>query len=428
MNLSDWLERIQALHPTEIELGLDRVSEVAKRLGLSRPAPIVITVAGTNGKGSTVAMLAAILHAAGQRVGTYTSPHIHRYNERISLLQEFASDEAICTSFARIDAARRELSLSYFEFSTLAGLILLEEAALDVAILEVGLGGRLDAVNMIDADIAIITSIGIDHQDWLGDTRELIAIEKAGILRPATPFICGDEDPPETLLDYAQHLGAPIRRQGLDYAFEQTGSTWTWWHNSATGERQSVQQLPLPGLDLLNAATVLETLRYLPFEISQQAVVEGLKHPKIEGRYQQLHDSKTGISLRVDVAHNPHAALQLAKKLSAERQSRGANAKVRVLLAMMRDKDHEEFYTALESVVDFWYIAAFDEPRCLEAEKLAALLQNKGAKVQGSFDDIAAAYQRISQEIAEDDLLLVTGSFVTVADIMQLLAHEQVSQ
>ncbi len=428
MNLSDWLERIQALHPSEIELGLERVREVAKRLGLSRPAPIVITVAGTNGKGSTVAMLAAILHAAGQRVGTYTSPHIHRYNERISLLQEFASDEAICASFAKIDTVRQEISLSYFEFSTLAGLMLMQESALDVAILEVGLGGRLDAVNIIDPDIAIITSIGIDHQDWLGDTRELIAIEKAGILRPATPFICGDEDPPQTLLDYAQHLGAPIRRQGLDYSFEQSGQTWTWWHNSATGARESVPSLPLPGLDLLNAATVLETLRYLPFEITQAALVEGLKHPKIEGRYQQLHDTKRGITLRVDVAHNPHAAKQLAKKLVAERQTRGPNGKVRVLLAMMRDKDHEEFYTALESAVDFWYIAAFDEPRCFEAVKLSSLLQEKGAKVQGSFNDISSAYQSISQEIAEDDLLLVTGSFVTVADIMQLLAHEQVSQ
>ena len=428
MNLSDWLERIQALHPSEIELGLERVREVAKRLGLTRPAPLVITVAGTNGKGSTVAMLAAILHAAGHRVGTYTSPHIHRYNERISLLQEYASDEAICGSFAKIDEYRRELSLTYFEFSTLAGLMLLEQANLDVAILEVGLGGRLDAVNIIDPDIAIITSIGLDHQDWLGDTRELIAIEKAGILRHATPFICGDETPPDNLLAYAQHLGTRMSRQGLDYSFTQTGDTWSWRHLGRSSDEQGFEQLPLPGLDLVNAATVLEALRYLPFRISKSAIVEGLKQPKIEGRYQQIYDAKTGISLRVDVAHNAHAAHKLAEKIHAERRARGPNAKVRVLLAMMRDKDHEEFYSALESEVDFWYIAAFDEPRCFAAEKLHDLLQERGANAYGPFADVASAYRRVCQEIAEEDLLLVTGSFVTVADIMRLLAQEQVSQ
>jgi len=427
MNLSDWLKRIQALHPTEIELGLERVREVAKRLGLTRPAPIVITVAGTNGKGSTVAMLASILHAGGYNVGTYTSPHIHRYNERISLRQEYASDEALCASFAKIDECRRELSLSYFEFSTLAGLMLLEEAQLDVAILEVGLGGRLDAVNLIDPDIAIITSIGIDHQDWLGDTRELIAIEKAGILRPNIPFICGDEVPPANLLDYAMQLGAPARKQGQDYSFIETGTTWTWWRRDDAGETQTLERLPLPGLDLLNAATVLEALRYLPFTISRDALEEGLKHPIIEGRYQQLHDNAKNLTLRVDVAHNPHAGHKLAQKLHAERQARRPNAKVRVLLAMMSDKDHEEFYAALESEVDFWYIAAFDEPRCLAAEKLYALLQKKGASLRGPFDDVAAAYQCMSEECAEDDLLLATGSFVTVADIMCLLAQEQVS-
>lgn len=428
MNLSDWLKRIQALHPSEIELGLERVREVAARLGLTRPAPIVVTVAGTNGKGSTVAMLASILHAAGYKVGTYTSPHILRYNERVSLEQEYASDEALCVGFAKIDECRRELSLTYFEFSTLVGLMLLEQAKLDVAILEVGLGGRLDAVNIIDPDIAIITSIGIDHQDWLGDTRELIAIEKAGILRPATAFICGDEQPPTNLLDYAQHLGAPVRRQGHDYSFEETGDTWTWWRKSAAGELQTLQHLPLPGLDLLNAATVLEALRYLPFAVPRHALEEGLRHPKIEGRYQQVRDWASGINLRVDVAHNPHAAHNLAQKLRAERKIRGSKTKVRVLLAMMSDKDHQEFYAALESEVDFWYIAAFDEPRCMEADKLYALLQAKGAPLQGAFKDVAAAYQCIVQEIAEDDLLLVTGSFVTVADTMRLLAREQGSQ
>lgn len=424
MNLSDWLERIQALHPTEIELGLQRVRDVAGRLGLTRPAPIVITVAGTNGKGSTVAMLAAIVHAAGYRVGTYTSPHIHRYNERISILQEPASDAAICASFAKIEQQRREISLTYFEFSTLAGLMLLEEAALDVAILEVGLGGRLDAVNMIDPDLAIISSIGVDHQDWLGGTRELIAIEKAGILRANAPFICGDIDPPASLLALAKDIDAPSRFQGVDYGYRETPQGWTWWRRDAQGEQTSEEALPLPGLDLLNAATVLEALQHLPLTISRSALEQGLAHPKIEGRYQRIIDQRSGLALRVDVAHNAHAGLMLAQKLRSERDSKHPQGKVRVLLAMMSDKDHLEFYAALESVVDFWYIAAFDEPRCLAAEKLYELLEREGAAVCGPFATIASAFARIREEATPADVILGTGSFVTVAELMRLVAQE----
>lgn len=425
MDLSAWLERIQALHPHEIELGLHRVREVSARLGLSRPAPLVITVAGTNGKGSTVAMLDAVLSAAGYRVGTYTSPHILRYNERVSIAQQAVSDEALCAGFTKIDAARGDISITYFEYSTLVGLLLLEEAALDVAILEIGLGGRLDAVNMVDPDLSIITSIGLDHQDWLGDTRDLIAIEKAGILRAGVPAICGDLDPPRSLLDEAARIGAPMVYQALNYGFEEGADSWSWWHKSAAGETLHKEALPLPGLDLLNAATVIEALQHLPVQVSSKALEEGLRHPKIEGRFQALEDLEHGLKLRVDVAHNPHAANLLAQKLHRARESGAIKGKIRVILAMMSDKDHAGFYTALESEVDIWYIAAFSEPRCLNADKLHEILRHNGATTSGPFTSIAAAYAKVCIDASADDLILATGSFVTVADTMSLVAQQR---
>lgn len=425
MNLSAWLERIQALHPHEIELGLHRVREVSARLGLSRPAPLVITVAGTNGKGSTVAMLASILHAAGYRVGTYTSPHILRYNERVSIAQENVSDAALCAGFEKIDAARGDTSITYFEYSTLVGLLLLEQAGLDVAILEIGLGGRLDAVNMVDPDLSIITSIGLDHQDWLGDTRELIAVEKAGILRAGVPAICGDLDPPQSLRDEASRIGATMVYQGQDYGFEEDAATWRWWHKGGASQTLQYEDLPLPGLDLLNAATVLEALQYLPVQVSRAALEQGLRHPNIEGRYQALRDSANGLTLRVDVAHNPHAAALLAQKLHAGRSKGEIKGKIRVILAMMKNKDHAGFYTALESAVDIWYIAAFSEPRCLSAEKLHEILRHSGATTSGPFSSIAAAYARVCADASAEDLILATGSFVTVADTLSLVAQER---
>jgi dihydrofolate synthase/folylpolyglutamate synthase len=426
MDLPAWLKRIQALHPHEIELGLHRVREVAARLGLSRPAPLVITVAGTNGKGSTVAMLASVLSAAGYRIGTYTSPHILRYNERVSIAQETVSDEALCAGFAKIDAARGDISITYFEYSTLVGLLLLEEAGLDVAILEIGLGGRLDAVNMVDPDLSIITSIGLDHQDWLGDTRELIAIEKAGIFRSGVPAICGDLEPPQSLRDEAVRIGAAIVYQGQDYGFEELPQSWRWWHKDAAGQTLQYEDLPLPGLDLLNAATVVEALQHLPVQVSPAALEEGLRHPKIQGRYQALEDVQHGLRLRVDVAHNPHAANLLAEKLHKARSKGEIKGKIRAILAMMSDKDHAGFYTALESEVDIWYIAAFSEPRCLNAGQLHEILRNNGATTSGPFTSIAAAYARVCADASADDLILATGSFVTVADTMSLVAQERI--
>ena len=421
LTLSQWLDRIQALHPREIELGLQRVREVARRLALGKPAPCVITVAGTNGKGSTVAMLDAILRAAGKRVGTYTSPHLLAYNERVRLQGHMASDAQLCEAFSRIEAARAEISLTYFEFSTLAGLLLIAEAGPDVAVLEIGLGGRLDAVNLVDPDLAVITSIGLDHQDWLGDTREAIGQEKAGIMRSDIRAVCGDLDPPNSLVEEARRLGSPLLIQGSDYGFVRQADHWHWWGQDKAGRPLTFDDLPMPELDLLNASTVMQALQLLPFSLPLPAVHAALDGLGLEGRFQQLQDPRHAIEVRVDVAHNPHAAALLVGKLQAYRNSSGKSARIHVVLAMMADKDQLGFYKALESEVDFWYIAAFAETRGQSAEGLYRILQNEGGALEGPYASIGSAYEHAVSRAGGADLVLVTGSFVSVADAVRHL-------
>lgn len=421
LTLAQWLDRIQALHPREIELGLQRVREVARRLQLGKPAPFVITVAGTNGKGSTVAMLDTLLRACGLRVGTYTSPHLLVYNERVRIQGHNATDALLCQAFARIEAARAEISLSYFEFSTLAGLLLIAEAEVEVAVLEIGLGGRLDAVNLVDPDLSIITSIGLDHQDWLGDTREAIGREKAGIMRAGVPSLCGDPEPPDTIVEEAQRIGSPLRVQGMDYGFTPQEHHWTWWGQDKAGRPLRFDSLPLPKLDLLNAATVMQALQLLPFSVLMPAVYRALEGLALEGRYQQLQDSRSAVTVRVDVAHNPHAAALLAEKLQAFRKLAGSGARIHLVLAMMADKDQLGFYKALESTVDFWYIAAFAETRGLSAEGLYRVLQEEGGALHGPHASIASAYEHAIARAENADMVLVTGSFVSVADAMRHL-------
>ncbi len=419
LTLAQWLDRIQALHPKEIDLGLQRVREVARRLGVCKPAPLVITVAGTNGKGSTVAMLDAILRASGRRVGTCTSPHLHRYNERVGLHGQPATDAQLCAAFERIEAVRGDISLTYFEYSTLAGLWLIAEEQVDVAVLEIGLGGRLDAINLVDPDIAIITSIGLDHMEWLGDTREAIGREKAGIFRASTPALCGDPDPPATILEEAGRLGAPLLVQGVDFGFEKSETVWRWWGRNTAGNPLVWQDLPLPQLDLLNAATVLQALQCLASPPSRDNVCMALDGLGLQGRYQPVKDPRHPATLRVDVAHNPHAAGLLLEKLQHFRKQAGAAARVHVVLAMMADKDQLGFYKALESAVDFWYIAAFAETRGLSASALFDLLLAQGARLLGPHASVAEAYEHAMACATESDLVLVTGSFVTVADVVR---------
>jgi len=421
LTLNQWLDKIQAVHPREIELGLHRVREVAHRLGIGKPAPHVITVAGTNGKGSTVAMLDAILRASGLRVCTYTSPHLLVFNERIRIQGHNACAEQLCEVFAEIDAARAEISLTYFEYSTLAGLLLIARAQPDVAVLEIGLGGRLDAVNMVDPDIAIITSIGLDHMDWLGDTREAIGREKAGIFRNGIPAICGDLDPPDSIVDEAVRTGAQLRLQGRDFGFEQSERHWRWWGQDKAGRPLAWDGLPLPALDLINAATAVQALQYLPLSVPLAAVHGALDGLGLEGRFQRITEPSHAIEVRVDVAHNPHAAALLAAKLRAFRKRTKETAKVHVVLAMMADKDQLGFYKALESAVDIWYIAAFAETRGMSAAGLHHTLEGEHGVLRGPYDSIVAAYESASTSARAGDLVLVTGSFVSVADVVRHL-------
>jgi dihydrofolate synthase/folylpolyglutamate synthase len=417
--LHQWLERIQALHPREIDLGLQRVREVASRLGVCKPAPIVVTVAGTNGKGSTVAMLDAILRASGRRVGTCTSPHLHVYNERVALHGQPATDAQLCAAFEQIEAVRGDISLTYFEYSTLAGLWLIAQERVDVAVLEIGLGGRLDAINLVDPDIAIITSIGLDHMEWLGDSREAIGREKAGIFRANTPALCGDIDPPVTVLEEARRLRTPLLVQGVDFGYQRHVSGWHWWGRDSAGNALAWNDLPLPALDLLNAATVLQALQLLPSPPPRECVCTAIDGLGLQGRYQRIEDPRHPLQLRVDVAHNPHAAALLREKLQHFRTQAGGAPSVHVVLAMMADKDQVGFYKALESAVDFWYIAAFDETRGLSAQALFDLLHAQGARVLGPHVTVAEAYEHAVACAGASDLVLVTGSFVTVADVVR---------
>lgn len=421
MNLDQWLHTIESLHPSEIDLGLERLRIVAQRMGLDRPGKTVITVAGTNGKGSTVAMLEAIYIAAGYTVGSYTSPHLMHYNERIRINGQMVSDQTLCASFERINRERAEVSLTYFEFGTLAGLQILEDAQVDVALLEVGLGGRLDGVNIVDPDIAVITSIGLDHQDWLGDTRELIGREKAGIFRSGIKAVCGDLDPPTSVLEEAQRLGTKLLLQGRDFQYEQRAEQWTWQGQGVDGEAYTLHDLPVPALDLINASSVLQVVQCAGVPVEAPAIVQALASVSVPGRFQRVI-GPSNRTIFLDVAHNPHAGLLLAQKLKKLRQNAEFKGAIRVVLAMMQDKDHIGYYKVLESECDFWYIAAFAQPRCANAVLLAEKLEVAGASISGQFDTVSSALWRACSDASADDVILVTGSFMTVTDAMHCIA------
>ena len=411
--LDDWLHWQESLHPSEIELGLERVRAVLERMGLADPGFTVVTVAGTNGKGSSVAMLESILNAAGYRVGSYTSPHLLRYNERIRIQGEPVSDAELCDSFARIDAARGDISLTYFEFGTLAAIDCLRRRAVEIAVLEVGLGGRLDAVNVLDADVALITPVAVDHVAWLGEDREAIGREKAGILRAGRPAVVSDPEPPRSLLEHARELGAPLALAGRDYDFAAQGGQWRW----VAGERRR-EALPLPalrgGFQLANAAGVLMVLAQLAerFPVDQRAVRAGLLSVNLPGRFQVL----PGRPLQVlDVAHNPHSARALAQTLARQ----PCAGRTRAVLGMLEDKDIVATLACLREVIDHWYLADLDVARGAPAERLrealASVLGEEAAVQARCFADVPAARAVALQEAAGDDRLLICGSFHTVA-------------
>ena len=413
--LDDWLTWQETLHPSAIDLGLERVARVADRLQCRTPAPLVISIAGTNGKGSSLALLEAILSRAGYRVGCYTSPHLLRYNERLRLCGENVSDQALCDAFARIDAARGEDSLTYFEFGTLAALDIMSGAALDVALLEVGLGGRLDAVNIVDADAALITSIGIDHTEWLGQDRAAIAREKAGILRAACPAVCGDADPPQTLRTEAQRIGTRLRVLGEDFRLHEVARGWHW-----QGEGMQYQDLPRPALpgahQLANAAAVLMLLETLAprLPVTREAIDAGLKWVRLAGRVQRLPGRGEQV---LDVSHNAQAALALADTLGKLPLA----GKTHAVLGMMRDKDCAAFAGALAAQVSHWYPVGLAGERASPVGVLADTLAGiAGTEHVTACTSLADAQALLGKTTRAGDRILVCGSFYTVAGWLAL--------
>ena len=412
-SLPDWLDWQQGLHPKKIDLGLERVASVARRMGILQPEQTVITVAGTNGKGSSVAFLDSILLAAGYRVGVYSSPHLFRYNERIRINGQDVDDDALCDAFAAVDEARGVTTLSYFEFGTLAALYLFSQVSLDIIVLEVGLGGRLDAVNMIDPAISLVTSIGIDHSAWLGNDRELIGREKAGIFRAQRPAICSDPAPPASLEKYAQEIMADWYCLGQAYSIKPGGARWTWQGGGSIHE-----SLPCPSLpgahQLENAAGVLMTLEllYSRHPVSRMAIEQGLQSVGLPGRCQVVAGPVEQI---FDVSHNADSVACLRRLL----EDRSCAGRTRLVLGMLNDKEAGEFANLLAPIVHDWYIAGLDVERGLSAQALLARLEAAGFIGKNRvFPDVATAWREAHTDSEEGDRVVVCGSFFTVAEAL----------
>lgn len=408
-NLGEWLNWIQSLHMADMDLSLERVYEVARRLDLLKPNCPVVTVGGTNGKGSCVAGLESIYLKAGYRVGAFTSPILFRHNEYIRLQGLDVDDNAFCSAFTKIEEARGEITLTQFEFNALAAFEIFKQADLDVWILEVGLGGRFDAVNVIDADVAIVASIGIDHINWLGDTREKIAIEKAGIFRRDKPAVCGDLDPPATLLDCAKKIGAPLYLQTKQFYFEKKITSWDWWT-----ENQKLENLPIPCLLLENMATVLMAIELLQTKlpVNEVAIHAGLQSVSLTGRTQTIFNKTTHV---FDVAHNAHAAHILAKTL----RDNSVTGKTVAIFSMLEDKDIFATLRVMQDVIDAWHIASLAIKRAASREQLEENFL--AAKIDfTTHASIEEAYKNVLKKSTPNDRIVVFGSFHTVAKILTL--------
>lgn len=412
--LGEWLAWQETFHHSEIDLGLDRVLRVARELLELPPRYPVITVAGTNGKGSVLACLQAIARAAGYRTGLFTSPHLVRYNERVAVAGESASDELLIDAFAAVDAARGSTSLTYFEFSALAALLIFQRSAVDVGLLEIGMGGRLDAVNIIAPDVAVITNIGLDHQAWLGDDREAIGREKAGIMREGRPVVCGDPDPPCSLLAHAHETGAQLLQVNRDYGFARTGSGWAFH-----GQGSQLEDLPLPALrgeiQVANAALALAALECLGgrLPVATGHIRSGLAAMRLPGRIQLRGAAPLWV---LDVCHNPDSAKVLADWLAAQ----PCPGRTRLVLGMLRDKDVEAVAQILAPEVDEWYLAGLSGGRGLSAADLAIRVADVATPDPMTFSSVAAACRKAAGDAAVDDRIVVCGSFHTVGESLTL--------
>jgi dihydrofolate synthase/folylpolyglutamate synthase len=420
--LNDWLSLLEKMHPKAIDMGLERVTQVKDALGIHFDCPVVI-VGGTNGKGSTCAMLESILLQAGYRVGLYTSPHLIHFNERARIDGEPVADGAFIANFAEVEARRSGVSLTYFEFTTLAILKMFADAKLDAVILEVGLGGRLDAVNVIDADVAIVTSVDIDHTEYLGDTREQIGFEKAGIFRPGRAAICSDPMPPASLIEHANKIGADLWLIGRD--FNYSGDKQQWNYGGRGQRRNSLGYPSLRGANqLLNASAALAALEALRdrLPVGAQEVRNGLVMVDLPGRFQVLPGRP---SIVLDVAHNPHAAATLAQNLD----NMGFHAYTYAVFGAMKDKDIEGVIAHLKDRIDHWCVTDLPLPRAETAAGLKQALLDAGVmpnfqvgaeKTIETFASPAEAFLNARKRAGENDRIAVFGSFLTVAGVMEV--------
>ncbi len=410
-NLSDWLTWQESLHPRAIDLGLERVRQVLQRLHPEPPPFAVITIGGTNGKGSCVALTESIYRAAGYSVATYTSPHLIRYTERIRFNGVEVEEEALCAAFDRLDRARGDISLTYFEFGTLAALDLFYRAPPEVVVLEVGMGGRLDAVNVIDPDVAVVTTVDRDHTEWLGSDREAIGREKAGIFRTGRPAICGDRNPPGSLSDHAESIGAQLMCLGREFHGEPTGpDSWCWRGQGA--RREALPQPALRGAAQLgNAAVVLAVIQQLDrrLPVTQAQVREGLLGVRLPGRFQVIPGDVTVI---LDVAHNPQAAAELAANL----YHLPCTGRTHAVAALLGDKEIAAVVERLKEAIDCWYPAGLAVVRGGDAGLLGDVLEQAGlaSKTAGLFDDVAHALAAARSAAEPGDRIVVFGSFYTV--------------
>jgi len=414
-NLAQWLQFIDSGHSAEIDLGLSRVRPVAERLGLLAPWPWpIITVAGTNGKGSTVALMRAIANAHGLRVGCYTSPHFIAYNERVSIAGVDASDTQLCAAFTAVERARGPVgvTLTYFEYGTLAALWLFRQQPLDLLLLEVGLGGRLDAVNLIDADVAVVTTVALDHESWLGRDRDSIGREKAGICRGGKPLVYGEADLPQSVAQVSEAVGAILYRWGDEFTPEITPSDWRWQGRDGRGVTVVFEALPEPQLPLANAATAIQALLLANVTLQDGPLRSGLAHARLTGRMQRI--SVAGRPVILDVAHNPHAAAYLAAQLGARCRQRWC------VVGMLGDKDIAGTLHALAPAVDHWLPVSLTLPRGASAQQLQALLPEPPETTYATVAEALTAALALSQA---DDEILVVGSFYTVADALKSLAE-----
>jgi len=418
-SLDEWLAYQTQLHPQAIDLGLERLREVLGRLGWTQPVVPVITVAGTNGKGSVSGYCAAILRAAGYRVGTFTSPHLRDYRERIRVHDALAGADELVAAFERIEGARGGLSLTFFEFNTLAALLVFEAAQLDAWVLEVGMGGRLDAVNVVDPDVAVVVSIGLDHQEYLGSTLEAIAREKAGIFRSGRPAVLGSADIPEVVSEIARAMGAPLKRPGVEYSYTRRDSTWQF-----RGSRWVLPNLPAPALvgdaQYANAATAIAALEELDarLAIPAAAVARGLTRVQLPARFQVIAGTAANAPTWIlDVAHNPAAARVLAQNLRAN----PGGGETLAVFGMLADKDASGVVAELRDIVDAWWCLSTTGERGRSGESLAQIVASEVTAPVEAVKDTAAGCAAAAAYATPRDRILVCGSFHTVGPALDWL-------